>query len=51
MNMKVITLEDCLINYEVNYLVTIINDGQVIGFEEDVTISNYTPHLIFQMNN
>ncbi len=48
MNMEVITLEDCLINYEVNYQTTTINDGQVIGFEEDLSMLNYAPHLIFK---
>ena len=46
MNMDAITLEDCLINYEVNYVRVIINDGHIIEFEEDLTLMPYTPYVL-----
>lgn len=34
-NYEVVTIEDCLINYEKKGKRVIINDGQIIGFVED----------------
>ena len=42
MNMEIITLDDCLMQYEVNQQTTLINDGQVIGFEDDCMELNTT---------
>ena len=35
MNMDIITLEDCLLQYELHGYTTIINDGKIKGFEID----------------
>lgn len=34
MNMEAITLQDCIDNYEKKDQATVINDGQVLGFEQ-----------------
>lgn len=34
MNMEVITLQDCIDNYEKKDQAAVINDGQVLGFEQ-----------------
>lgn len=34
MNMETITLQDCIENYEMKGKEAIINDGQVLGFEQ-----------------
>ena len=34
MNMKAITVQDCIENYEMKGQAEIINDGQVLGFEQ-----------------
>lgn len=34
MNMEAITLQDCIENYEMKGQAAIINDGQVLGFEQ-----------------
>ena len=33
MNLSIVTIEDCIDMYEKKDATTIINDGQVIGFE------------------
>jgi hypothetical protein len=43
MNMDAITLEDCIINYEVNNCTIIMNDGHVLGFVEEDTQDLLTP--------
>ncbi len=34
MNMEAITLQDCIDNYEKKGQAAVINDGQVLGFEQ-----------------
>nr|DAI20881.1 MAG TPA: hypothetical protein [Bacteriophage sp.] len=34
MNMETITLQDCIENYEMKGQASVINDGQVLGFEQ-----------------
>ena len=34
MNMEAITLQDCIDNYEKKDQAVVINDGQVLGFEQ-----------------
>lgn len=34
MSMKAITVQDCIENYEMKGQAAIINDGQVLGFEQ-----------------
>lgn len=34
MNMETITLQDCIDNYEKKDQAAVINDGQVLGFEQ-----------------
>lgn len=34
MNMEAITLQDCIDNYEMKGQAVVINDGQVLGFEQ-----------------
>lgn len=48
MNQEAITLEDCLLNCEVNNQRAIINDGQVIDFEEDLSVQTNTTYIIFR---
>ena len=43
MNMDAITIEDCMINYEVNNCATIINDGHVLKFIEEEPLR--TPYV------
>lgn len=47
MNMDIITLEDCIIQYEVNQQMVLINDGYIIGFEENNIVYNmaYFPSM------
>lgn len=35
MNMEMVTLEDCLENYEKKGKAAIINDGQLVGFKDE----------------
>ena len=35
MNMETITLQDCIENYEMKGQASVINDGQVLGFEQE----------------
>lgn len=46
MNMDMITLEDCLLNYEVNNKSVIINDGKIIDFEDSTDIPLYTVYIV-----
>ena len=46
MNMDAITLEDCLLNYEVNNQVAIINDGHIMEFIDDESISLYMVYFL-----
>lgn len=46
MNLDDVSLEDCLLQYEVNNQVTIINDGHITGFEDDRSISLYVAYFI-----
>lgn len=46
MNMDIITLEDCIINFEVNICATILNDGHVLGFIEDEYQPRTSPYTI-----
>ena len=48
MNMDAITLDDCIINYEVNNCATILNDGHVLGFIEVEFQAIPTPYLNLQ---
>ena len=50
MNMDAITLEDCIVNYEVNNCTTIMNDGHVLGFIEDEYQALTTPYTIFDLS-
>lgn len=34
MNMEAITVQDCIDNYKKKNQVVVINDGQVLGFEQ-----------------
>lgn len=46
MNLDDVSLEDCLLQYEVNNQVAIINDGHITGFEDDKSISLYVAYFI-----
>lgn len=46
MNLDDVSLEDCLLQYEVNNQITIINDGHITGFEDDTSISLYVAYFI-----
>ncbi len=48
MNLDAISLDDCLLNYEVNSQVAIINDGHIIKFEDEESIPLY---MIYYLNN
>lgn len=47
MELDLVTIEDCLIQYEVNQQTVLLNDGHVIGFEEELFLHNivYFPNL------
>lgn len=44
MNMECVTLEDCVITYEVNHMAAIINDGHLIGFCYEEPFPLYTTY-------
>ena len=46
MNMDAITLEDCLIHFEINSQRAVINDGHVIDFEEDLSFKTSTSYVL-----
>lgn len=46
MNLDAVTLEDCLLHHEVNNQVTIINDGHIVGFEDDQSISLHIVYFL-----
>ncbi|MDD5935595.1 MAG: hypothetical protein PUC65_08570 [Clostridiales bacterium] len=48
MNMDIITLEDCLINYEVNNKTALINDGHVIDFKEEAINQTSIPYILIR---
>ena len=48
MNYDAVTLEECLIQYELNLQVAIINDGHIVAFEDDTSISFNTVYIYKQ---
>lgn len=43
MNLQTITISDCLDMYYMKGQVTIINDGKVIGFQEEIPTQTANP--------
>lgn len=41
--MNSVTVEDCVENYYRNHKITIINDGKVIGFQEEIPTQTANP--------